>query len=365
MPDTPDTSYSGAHAGAVSRAGVPFPVSRHTDPVSVRVGARATVRRLVVQDGRTANNPTTGRPMVTDVIGVITSLDPLILRDRNGMENEIPHEQVVVLKTLAERPVRTSDIRAVEQATAAAFPGIANEMADGWLLRAGDGITERSNSAVPLGPSTGTTPVPLATIRAFYAHHDLPVRLLVPDRVARPAEQIAGMDGVTRGPEIIVMTRDIDDDLPAVPESDRTVEFSVADEPDDAWLSLYHFRGEPLPEHALRLLAGRIDGTLGFARITVDGELVAVTRGTVTTGGSEEYLGFSAVEVAPAWRRQGLGTLMGTAMLHWGRDHGATRSYLQVIASNDAGRALYHGLGFSEHHRHRCLTMADEETDML
>ncbi|MGO1949922.1 MAG: N-acetylglutamate synthase, CG3035 family [Mycobacteriaceae bacterium] len=356
-----DTSWSGAHAGArpPQDTGLPFAVSRHTDPVSVRAGARATVRHLAG-----GLNPDTGRPLVSDVIGVIDSLEPLVIRDRSGREHTVPAQDVVVLKTLADRPVRVADIRAIEQATAAAFPGTANETVDGWLLRAGDGITERSNSAVPLGPETGMTPVPLDRIRAFYHDHGLPVRLLVPDRVARPAEQIAGMPEVQRGPEIIVMARDLSGGLPEIPSVDLdggTVDFRVTDKPDDDWLSLYHFRGEPLPEHALRLLSDRIDGTLGFAGITVDGELVAVTRGTVTTGGSEQHLGYSAVEVAPQWRRRGLGTLMGTAMLHWGRDNGATRSYLQVIASNDAGRGLYHSLGFSEHHRHRCLTLPGEQ----
>ena len=50
---------------------------------------------------------------------------------------------------------------------------------------------------------------------------------------------------------------------------------------------------------------------------------------------------------------------MGTAMLHWGRRHGATRSYLQVITTNEAGLGLYRSLGFTEHHRHRCLTLTD------
>lgn len=362
MSDRPDTSFSAARAGAVApeQTGLPFPVSRHTDPGSVRAGARATVRRL------TGTTAASGRPQVTDVIGTVASVDPLEIRDRDGAVQHIPADDVVVLKTLADRPVRTSDIRAVEQATAAAFPGISNETADGWLMRAGDGITERSNSAVPLGPGTGTTPVPLDRIRDFYRSHDLPVRLLVPDRVARPAEQLIGHDGFTAGPEIIVMTRPLDSDIPDIPDvpgavtrDGARVEFTVDDEPDDEWLSLYHFRGQPLPEHALRLLAGRIDGTLGFARLTVGSELVAVTRGTVTTGGREQYLGYSAVEVAPQWRRQGLGRLMCTAMLHWGRKHGATRSYLQVIATNTAGLGLYHSLGFAEHHRHRCLTETD------
>ncbi|MDN6386650.1 MAG: GNAT family N-acetyltransferase, partial [Corynebacterium sp.] len=217
--------------------------------------------------------------------------------------------------------------------------------------------------AVPLGPETGTTPVPLERIREFYRDHDLPTRILLPDRVARPAEQLAGLPGATSGPEIIVMTRSLEGELPELPDVPGVqVEFSVDDEPDDEWLSLYHFRGEPLPEHALRLLASRIDGTLGFARLTVDGRLVAVTRGTVTAGGREQHLGYSAVEVDPRWRRRGLGRLMGTALLHRGREHGATRRYLQVIASNDAGLGLYRSLGFAEHHRHRCLTLDGPDT---
>lgn len=369
MTEQPDTSWSGAHAGAVapSVTGLPFPVSRHTDPAGVRAGVRATVRRLVRSGtngaGRPEMNPATGRPLVTDVIGVVDSVDPLRVRTAAGEVHEIAASDVVVLKTLADRPVRTSDIRAVEAATAAAFPGITNDTVGGWLMRAGDGITERSNSAVPLGPETGTTPVPLERIREFYRDHDLPTRILLPDRVARPAEQLAGLPGATSGPEIIVMTRSLEGELPELPDVPGVqVEFSVDDEPDDEWLSLYHFRGEPLPEHALRLLASRIDGTLGFARLTVDGRLVAVTRGTVTAGGREQHLGYSAVEVDPRWRRRGLGRLMGTAMLHWGREHGATRSYLQVIASNDAGLGLYRSLGFAEHHRHRCLTLDGPDT---
>jgi GNAT superfamily N-acetyltransferase len=357
-----DTSWSAAHAGALppEATGLPFPVSRRTDPGSVRVGARATVRHLVA--GAPAGHvpaPTTGRPQVTDLIGVIDSVEPLRIRTPDGVVHTVPAADVVVLKTLADRPVRTSDIRAVEQATAAAFPGITNDTVSGWLMRAGDGITERSNSAVPLGPETGTTPVPLDEIHAFYRRHDLPTRILLPDRVARPAEYLAGLPGTDAGPEIIVMTRSLEGDLPPLPDLPANVRISVSDQPDDDWLSLYHFRGRPLPEHALRLLSGRIDGTLGFARLTVDGTLAAVTRGTVTTGGREQHLGYSAVEVVPARRRQGLGRLLGTAMLHWGRDHGATRSYLQVIASNEAGLGLYRSLGFAEHHRHRCLTLTD------
>ncbi|RAV34184.1 N-acetylglutamate synthase, CG3035 family [Corynebacterium heidelbergense] len=382
-----DTDISASRAGA-REVGLGFPVSRRTDPVSIVPGARVIVRRLLPAEEREGSSG----PTVTDVIGELLSIDPLRVRPQarakavgntgvitpahpstyNGEDDAgitIPHEDVVVLKTLSARPVRNRDIRAVEEATAAAFPGLHNQWFGGWLARAGDGITERSNSAVPLAPEASTQPVPLAAIQRFYAEHHLPTRLLIPDRIGRPAQGVASADV---GPEIVVMTRDLTD-LPPLPEgmdarlgpggtpSSHGLQVQIDPAPEEQWLSMYHFRGQPLPRHALRLLSQRIEGHLGFGRVLLDGQLAAITRGTVTHGGGRQWLGYSAVEVAPSYRRQGLGTLLGIAMLHWGRREGASGAYLQVVQSNTPGRALYQRLGFSEHHRHRCITVASTD----
>lgn len=372
-----DTSFTAAAAGARRVPDLPFPLSRHTDPVSVVLGARVIVRYALDEPGQHG-------PKVSDAIGQLLSVNPLRIRPQTRTTGnapgdpaqsvpevvEIPADKVVVLKTLSAKPVRNSDIRNVESAIAEAFPGLEHREIGGWLARAGDGITERSNSAVPLGPSASTQPVPLEEIRAFYAQHNLPTQLLLPDRLGRTAEGLPG----TRGPEIIIMTRDLDPHSAMVSSAmasaesyapgaevappqgiEGTVEFRVDDEPDEQWLSMYHFRGQPLPRHALELLSARIEGSLGFGRLTVDGELAAITRGTVTEGGPHHWLGYSAVEVTHPFRRRGLGTYLGARMLDWGRQQGADRAYLEVIESNTAGRGLYHRLGFSEHHRHRSL----------
>lgn len=351
-----DTSFTAAAAGARRVPELPFPLSRHTDPVSVVLGARVIVRYALEEQGQHG-------PLVSDAIGQLVSIDPLRIQPQSrntGTDGraskvvEIPAEKVVVLKTLSAKPVRNSDIRNVETAIAEAFPGLEHREIGGWLARAGDGITERSNSAVPLGPNAAMQPVPLEEIRAFYTAHDLPTQLLLPDRLGRSAESIAGQ----RGPEIIIMTRELDGPTANPAEAltiEGTVEFRVDEDPDEQWLSMYHFRGQPLPRHALELLCARIDGSLGFGRLTVDGHLAAITRGTVTEGGPYRWLGYSAVEVAEPFRRKGLGTHLGAKMLEWGAQQGADRAYLEVIETNTAGRGLYHRLGFSEHHRHRSL----------
>lgn len=324
-------------------------------------------RRVIVRRELTPEEAEESGRKVTDVIGHVVSVEPLVVRPQSApgvpASEDAPTvdfsgHRVLVVKALPDRPVRNSDIRAVETATAKAFPGIGYEWSGEWLLRAGDGITERSNSALPIGPAAGTSPVPLDAIRDFYARHDLPVRIAVPDRICRPAEQLVRQPGWEVGPDIIVMTRPAAG-LPEAraPEGLPGIRAEILDQPDREWLSLYHFRGRPLPERALNLLREDIDGTMRFGRLVDDadgGRTVAITRGTLTeSGDGRRWLGFSAVEVTPDLRRRGLGTLMGLHMMHWGAAEGADEVYLQVVSGNDAGIALYRSLGFGEHHRQR------------
>lgn len=347
----------------------------------VAVGRRVIVRRALTDKEALANGKKT-----TDVIGHVLSMDPFVVRPqvRAGMRADesvaavdFSDKHILIVKALPDHPVRNSDIRAVETATAKAFPGIAHVVESGWLLRAGDGITERSNSALPLEPGASTQPVPLEKIKSFYDSHDLPVRIAIPDRIAKPAQALVAGPEWTVGPNIVVMTRSLDGDLPPAvlgAESDSAeqvldehsaelanVEVDIADQPDDDWLELYHFRGTTLPEHALQLLRNEIDGRMCFGRLQVPDDnapegmrTVAITRGTLTeSDDGRVWLGFSAVEVAADMRRRGLGTLLGIHMMHWGAQHGADSAYLQVLGSNEAGIALYRTLGFTEHHRHR------------
>ncbi|WP_408910455.1 GNAT family N-acetyltransferase [Corynebacterium amycolatum] len=367
-------------SSASENAAQKLPISRW-GVGEVTVGRRVIVRRALTDEEALASGKKT-----TDVIGHVLSMDPFVVRpqvhagvraDESVAAVDFSDKHILIVKALPDHPVRNSDIRAVETATAKAFPGIAHVVESGWLLRAGDGITERSNSALPLEPGASTQPVPLEKIKSFYDSHDLPVRIAIPDRIAKPAQALVAGPEWTVGPDIVVMTRSLDGDLPpaelaaeshsAVQVLDEhsvelaDVQVDIADQPDDDWLGLYHFRGTTLPEHALQLLRNEIDGRMCFGRLQVPDNnapegirTVAITRGTLTeSDDGRVWLGFSAVEVAADMRRRGLGTLLGIHMMHWGAQHGADSAYLQVLGSNEAGIALYRTLGFTEHHRHR------------
>ena len=315
---------------------------------------------------------------LTDVIGHVENLEPLVVRPQSvgGMVSTaepitIPTELIVVCRVLTPRTVRTRDIRAVEYATAQSFPGIDHTWVGSWLLRAGDGVTERSNSAAPLGPNAAFDPVPVDEIMDFYRRHGLPPRILLPDRVGRAAENLITAPGWELGQEILVLTADLDG-TPAVADarddvlrriaartetSDKGWEFRVDDQPDEDWLAMYHFRGQQLPVNALNLLREQIDGRMSFARLTFEGHTRAITRATLTSSpDGRSWLGYSAVEVDEAWRRRGLGKALGELVMAWGAEHEADQAYLQVVENNAAGRHLYDSLGFLEHHRHRYAT---------
>jgi ribosomal protein S18 acetylase RimI-like enzyme len=60
------------------------------------------------------------------------------------------------------------------------------------------------------------------------------------------------------------------------------------------------------------------------------------------------YVGLFDINTAPQWRRKGIGTQLVRTLLSWGKDHGASRAYLQVMKDNEAALALYASLGFTE-----------------
>ncbi|MFZ2173382.1 MAG: GNAT family N-acetyltransferase [Rhodococcus sp. (in: high G+C Gram-positive bacteria)] len=296
--------------------------------------------------------PGATHPM-TDVIGILESVEPLVtVRGPGGSAVDVTPDRVVAMKALPARPVRTSEIRALELASADGWPGIEQEWIDGWLARYGHGFTGRANSAAPLGdPGTvgdlgdhaadGT----LARLRNWYAERDRPLRLLLPDRLATVPP------GWNVSDEVLVMAADIDNLV--LPGGQRTA--VVSDRPDPDWLALYRYRGSALPDFAVDVLAAVRGGTLGFGRIgAADSTLLAVARGSVTTASDGRcWVGLTAVEVAEAHRRHGIGTLICGDMINWGREHGATHAYLQVAAENEGAQAMYRSIGFTAHHRYR------------
>lgn len=288
----------------------------------------------------------------SDVIGHVLAIDPLTIRPQmvGGFPSQLPEvvipaEELYVVKKLSPRTVRNSDIRHVEEASAKSYLGNTNKWtANGqWFMRAGDGITKRTNSAVALGPSAGFEPAPIVEMTAFYASHDLPCVLLVPERIGNPALKLPHKHVDV---EKIVMTRALEDLSDIQPYLDDSLELDISNTPTPAWLDISDHAGTDLAQASL------VDGSLAFFAASAG----AVLRASITESeDGTSWLGIACVKVSESARRQRLAARLVAAAMEWGAAEGAQKAYLQVSVGNDAAVALYEKLGMLEHHRHRYI----------
>jgi hypothetical protein len=285
-------------------------------------GTRVTVRY---------RRPAGSIPPLTDAVGHLLAVDPVVrVRTKTGAVVEFAPADAVALRVLTDAPLRTSQIRALEHAAAAAWPGVERAWLDGWLLRAAPGVGLAANSAVPLDISARLTTVP--AIVAWYERRGLTPWLAIPDRLLRLPP------GVTSEHIERVLVRDVS----SGGEPDPSIILSTR--PDDAWLRLS--RGE-VPIDALTAV---LDGELMFGTHPD----VAVARAALTDApDGTRWVGLSAI-AAPD--EQGAAGICG-ALLSWGAGRGANRGYL--LADDTGARGLADSLGFRLHHRRRYVRAMD------
>ncbi len=243
----------------------------------------------------------------------------------------------------------TISIHDLEQRAALGWRGAEEERLGDWLLRAAGGFTGRANSALAIGDPGWPLDRAEAAVRDWYGARGLPAMISIPYPAGGP--QAVPLDrflaergwGVRPG-AATVMT------APAGPLAGAAgaapaLPVSLDPEPDQAWLSLYHYRGQRgLPPIARQVLTSAPWQT--FASIRAGRQTIAIGRAAAAEG----WAGLTAIEVAPEHRRRGLATLVTATLAARAAAGGAGHVYLQVEDDNAAARALYHHLGFAAHH---------------
>jgi ribosomal protein S18 acetylase RimI-like enzyme len=298
------------------------------------IGRRIVIRYAVDRD-------VSGRLRFADTVGDLVALsDETATVEAKAGRRDVLVAHIAVAKLVEPA---AAEILALEAITARGWRARDTAETHGWLLRADEGFTHRANSALPLRPPTGSLDETLEAARSWYAARDLPLRIQLPLHARRLLDAELADRGWPATSDTYVLAARLDA-LQSRPAPGVDVE--IAKVPDDAWVA--RFRDGAMPPSARGLLT-RHD-RVGFAEIRHDGATVAIGRGAVDDG----WLGVTGVEVDPAGRRQGLATAIMHALWRWAVDeHGATRSYLQVSADNDAALALYEGLGYWHHHAYR------------
>jgi N-acetylglutamate synthase len=295
------------------------------------VGRRVSVRRVLDRDPD-------GRLRFGDVVGDLAGLDAqtAVVQTRAALV-EVPVDDIAIARLV---PPSTADELALEAVAAKGLRPHETEQLGGWLLRADHGFTRRANSVLPLRQLGMPLDDALARAGAWYAERGLPLRVHAPVEARRLLDAELGERGWPADGETHVLAGRLDAlraDVADLPPA------RLADAPDEQWLARYR-DGAGLTQTGRALLT-RHD-RVAFVGLDLDGRRVAVARGAVDDG----WLGVMAVEVEPAYRRQGLATAVTAALWQWGAANGATRSYLQVFGDNAAALALYEKLGYWVHH---------------
>jgi len=240
-------------------------------------------------------------------------------------------------------PISPAEVVALELLAARSWRGLEESHFGNWVLRAGGGFTGRANSVLVVGRPASGLPEAVAAVTRWYTERGLRPRAQVPLPGAEAADAAFAAAGWSRDEDVLVLTAALAG-WPA-----PAVAVDLADEPSEAWLAGYRYRGTPLPPVARQVLMGGERPVFAAVRLEPSpAPLAAVARGVVV----EDQLVVTAVTVDEAYRRRGLGTAVMVALGRWGLARGATSCLLQVAAPNAPALALYERLGFAEHHRY-------------
>jgi GNAT superfamily N-acetyltransferase len=319
-----------------------------TDPLArivpaARVDDRVTIRYRL-DDGS-----------ATDVVGWITRLgsDVVEVVSPGNRRAVVERRQIILARRVPParggRPPERWSADELERAAARGW--IADHRPLGsWLLRSGNGFTNRANSCLAVGDPGTELPRAAGMIIDFYTAHELEPKAQVVTGSATE-RQFRELGWQPTGIETTVMTIPLSELI-----GDHRRDQDVRLDPelaDDWWQGYLEYR--PIPDHdvARRLLTG--PPPVALAAVRRDDQVVSVGRGQV----SDEWLGIAGLWTRPAYRRRGLATKIIIELGHWAARTGARNAYLQVETKNTGAVAAYRSLGFRPHHEYRYLRPAD------
>jgi len=226
------------------------------------------------------------------------------------------------------------------------MPPAHEESYDSWQLRLSNSRTKRINSVNFPKNSEGTISLneKISFCEAYYNKHDYPCRFRITP-IANPeslAEELSnrGYQPIDKT-DILVQTLNITRDT----QQNTSVKFEKKLTQD--WLDVLcdlTARNTEDDKRSLLDTLNRIEIDTCYASILVDGKIAACGLATFNDG----LMGLFEIATDPKHQRTGLGRQLINQLLNEAIDRGINTAYLQVIQSNEAGRAFWTAMGFSQ-----------------
>ena len=225
----------------------------------------------------------------------------------------------------------------IERRAIRAVPAVESTTIEGWHVPFGRGEVRRMNAVTTFGVVPWEPLDTIEVVERRYAGRHRPswFRMTPLDDVVDDLLYARGYD---RSAETLVMRGEV------AGESDPEVTRIEAVTP--GWLDALARLGEYSDLRIAEIGEGLAALGLRHGAFRIDDRAVGLA--VVDTG----WVGVFDIAVSPEQRRRNLGTRISLAMLSWAAQQGATDAYLQVMADNTAGVAMYERLGFEVSHRY-------------
>jgi ribosomal protein S18 acetylase RimI-like enzyme len=234
-------------------------------------------------------------------------------------------------------------IRRLERVGHAAWPSLEDEWFNGWLLRAGGGVTRRANSANPV-EEVPDLDAQIDHVESWFRERSLPVIVRLTKAADPGIDQRLDALGYEHDRGAIIMTRSI-----TVPDRAGTSVVRLTEGPSPGWLEVAG--REPgrggAKRAVLEQLLDQISRPAAYAEVGRD-EPEAIGLGVLV----DEHLALFMMRTEPPARRKGLAKAVAAALASWGADQGAAEAFLQVHPANAPALALYESLGFEKQYEY-------------
>lgn len=236
--------------------------------------------------------------------------------------------------------VDRSLIKTIEVLSYTALPALEQRYYDGWLIRYAHGYSRRANSVNPIYASYLDVDTKISQCESIYASKKRPTIFKMTNAV-HPSDLDPILDdrGYQKESETYVYT------APLIGLGASSNQVRIDQQLSTNWMT-HLVRLNHIPDHHTQTLQHMIELIslpCGFGTLVIDGNVAGVALGVV----AGDWMGVFDVVIDKPYRGNGYGRMIMEALLHWGEQQGASRSYLQVQADNAAATTLYQKLGYA------------------